>query len=679
MYKTKYHASGRENVESHVTGVLFGVQGFTLVETVVAILLLMIAIVGPIGLAQRSLTSAFQAQNKITATYLAQDAIEFIKNARDTNIIEGRERLEGLYNLCGASCRIDTVSALGVPEDAACPISICSGDITFNSSTNQYGHQTGAEWESTNFFRSVQIVARTGAEATATATVSWDTTFGTESITVSQGLFNPAGSSAFDPNEGLVVHYDFEEGSMPVFDKSGNGNTGTSNGDDPPTWTTQGISGSAVIFDPPGGTRDRIWIKEDPIINMSSALTLSFWVRGLDADQPDDVWLLLTHKYSGVAGQGWMVNYRPRNSGGPNLEMRIVTDAGSQTALGEIPTVAIPPEDGALDGFWHHVVWTVNNGSVVSYLDGKSTDFSTYPAGNGFSNNIDICLADNCEAPFEFDGSMDEFRLYNRALSPAEVLQLYQYSPPASGLVGHWDFDESSGTTVFDRSGFGYDGTIVGGASRVAGLLTGSSAISLDGSTQYVSFDAPLPAGQGSQLYTESVTVAALVNFEGSFPSPPPPPARAIVNFDTPGTSGGGNENHRQTQMDVRFTGCGPGNVKSRLRYVYFNSSNDTGRKIDSCDINDLGPIGWHYFVASYDKDNLTSSMYLDGQLFERQEGVAIGVVDMLPGWFAIGARATSVNDWWDGLIDDVRIYNRALSDPEQCSLYKQVTGDLVC
>jgi len=60
-------------------------QGFTIVETLVAITILMISIAGPLTIAQKSLTAATQAKDQVIASYLAQDLMEYIKNARDNS------------------------------------------------------------------------------------------------------------------------------------------------------------------------------------------------------------------------------------------------------------------------------------------------------------------------------------------------------------------------------------------------------------------------------------------------------------------------------------------------------------------------------------------------------------------------------------------------------------------
>jgi prepilin-type N-terminal cleavage/methylation domain-containing protein len=59
------------------------VRGFTLIETLVAISILMIAIASPINLAQKALSSAVSSRDQMTASFLAQDGLEAIKNLRD--------------------------------------------------------------------------------------------------------------------------------------------------------------------------------------------------------------------------------------------------------------------------------------------------------------------------------------------------------------------------------------------------------------------------------------------------------------------------------------------------------------------------------------------------------------------------------------------------------------------
>ncbi len=83
-------------------------RGFTILETLVAIFILVLSITGPMVFAQSGLRTAFLARDQITAFFLAQDAIETIKNMRDDNTLKDLDWLDGVY-LCdvgSTSCLI---------------------------------------------------------------------------------------------------------------------------------------------------------------------------------------------------------------------------------------------------------------------------------------------------------------------------------------------------------------------------------------------------------------------------------------------------------------------------------------------------------------------------------------------------------------------------------------------
>src|SRR4030095_1605153 len=69
--------------------------------------------------------------------------------------------------------------------------------------------------------------------------------------------------------------------------------------------------------------------------------------------------------------------------------------------------------------------------------------------------------------------------------TPNVAVTVTSGGPPPSNLVGHWKFDEGSGSFAGDASGFGNHGTMVKGAGWAAGAS--GSAASLDGANDYVS------------------------------------------------------------------------------------------------------------------------------------------------------------------------------------------------
>lgn len=63
-------------------------DGFTIIETLVAITILMIAIAGPLTIAQKSLMASIYARDQVIASYLAQDGMEYMLNQRDISSFE---------------------------------------------------------------------------------------------------------------------------------------------------------------------------------------------------------------------------------------------------------------------------------------------------------------------------------------------------------------------------------------------------------------------------------------------------------------------------------------------------------------------------------------------------------------------------------------------------------------
>lgn len=145
-------------------------NGFTLVETLVAISVLLISVVAPMTLAQQGIRSARIAQEQTTASYLAQDALEYIHNVRDTNRAEADDWLDGLGPCINSTCKID------VPAET---ITSCSGgspaceNLRKQESTNLFGYDSG--WTETVFNRKVEIDQLTDYEVEVVVTMSWDT------------------------------------------------------------------------------------------------------------------------------------------------------------------------------------------------------------------------------------------------------------------------------------------------------------------------------------------------------------------------------------------------------------------------------------------------------------------------------------------------------------------------
>ena|SRR3989344_2445689 len=146
-------------------------RAFTLIETLVAISILMIAVASPLTIAQKGLASAIYAKDQIIASYLAQDAIEYIINASGKNVADGNGWLNGITGngKCDTGCKISTdidFTSTGAIENCggACPV------LKYDKSSHIYSHTLV---DDSPFTRTVKVVESPTNEALITVTMSW--------------------------------------------------------------------------------------------------------------------------------------------------------------------------------------------------------------------------------------------------------------------------------------------------------------------------------------------------------------------------------------------------------------------------------------------------------------------------------------------------------------------------
>ena len=99
-------------------------RGFTLVETLVAITIIALAIVGPLYAVQQSLNVSRVSRDQLVASALAQEAVEYVRSIRDGNY---------LYNLRTGAARSWLYGIDGTAGSTNCSIARCVVDPTQNT------------------------------------------------------------------------------------------------------------------------------------------------------------------------------------------------------------------------------------------------------------------------------------------------------------------------------------------------------------------------------------------------------------------------------------------------------------------------------------------------------------------------------------------------------------------
>ena len=487
-----------------------------------------------------------------------------------------------------------------------------SGSITFLS-TAEIGDAGGSGWYNNfnGFIDEVNIYpyARTASQIMA------DYNARAGSIGTSARLSNQQ-SAINNLSSGLVGYWKMDEASgTSVADASGNGNTGTAtdadptdvtclDGDTPPP-VASGKYANSRDFD---GCDDYVDLGNPTGLQVKSNFTLSAWIKPSSySNNPS------------ALGRYWAYD---------NLGIR--TDNQALLFQLEIGGSAyVYTNYSATLGTWYLMTATYDGANVKFYVNGEEKyNQSASGTSDYYLDGWDIGRGGKNQN--YFDGSIDEVRVYNRALSEREVQQLYEWAP---GPVGHWKMDEKvlgNSQTLYDISGNENNGTTYYGANT-----TGMDCTKLGkygGGCEFDGVDDYVNCGTGASMnITKAITIEAWVKL----------PAITTGVFTIISKGNGTTTNY---WIDIRDSGT-----------IYFGGYTPEG---EGCYENVSGKITeankWYHIVGTYDK--IRSKIYVDGQVV--RDVAKTCALTTNANHLSIGARLTS--NVWNGLIDDVRIYNYA-------------------
>lgn len=206
-------------------------------------------------------------------------------------------------------------------------------------------------------------------------------------------------------------------------------------------------------------------------------------------------------------------------------------------------------------------------------------------------------------------------------------------------LIAWWKLDEGSGDTVADSSGFGRSGTLVGDTSWVDGITGG--ALTFDGDGDYVD----MGKDPGFDI-TNQITVSAWIKVNA-------------FNKDWQTIIAKGDRSWRLQRN------AGNGTLEFACSGLVVPGT-DWGQIFGKTDVNDEH---WHHVAGVYDQEKIY--LYIDGIL--DASAAAPGTIRVNQEPVYIGENSQMPNRFWNGLIDDVRIYNYALSAEEISAITQNV------
>ncbi len=213
------------------------------------------------------------------------------------------------------------------------------------------------------------------------------------------------------------------------------------------------------------------------------------------------------------------------------------------------------------------------------------------------------------------------------------VLGLTLMNTASAELVGWWRLDETSGTTVHDSSGNGNDGTLNGNPQWAAGIIGG--ALHLDGSSDYVQIP-----------FSESLRVLNRGDFTFTLWLNADEIDKKHIVFQ---------------QMDLNGLGrswltIGDGNADNNIRTYVGGAYTVSGFVIEAGE--------WYHaaVVVTEGGANDSIQIYVNG---EPEGNPRQDSMEDCEGDFLIGCGKNLASAFTDGLVDDVRIYSRALTEDD--------------
>ncbi|KKP85725.1 hypothetical protein A3B84_00395 [Candidatus Nomurabacteria bacterium RIFCSPHIGHO2_02_FULL_35_13] len=174
-------------------------RGFTLVETLVAISIFSMSIVAIMSVLGNGVSDTNYAKQKMIASYLAQEGIEYIRNMRDTYVLytdttgNDWDAFKNVISECGnagggggntKNCYFDDENLI-----QPCGNDLCSNHLLYDSSTGKYNYTSGID---SGFIRSIQARYPSGpnSDIKINSIISWTQPSGSFSVEFSENLFD---------------------------------------------------------------------------------------------------------------------------------------------------------------------------------------------------------------------------------------------------------------------------------------------------------------------------------------------------------------------------------------------------------------------------------------------------------------------------------------------------------
>jgi Concanavalin A-like lectin/glucanases superfamily len=441
---------------------------------------------------------------------------------------------------------------------------------------------------------------------------------------------------------GLVSCYPFNANAN---DESGSNNNGTVTG---ATLTTDrfGNTNSAYSFN---GTSDFIEISPSKL--QTTEFSYSLWVK--PSSIPDEGIAYFLFSVGSEEGDQDLSLNKGYTNGTDGFTGGGYVDVGQNSFCqkGTSPNV----------NQWYHLVFVREANVYKVYLDGSlmcSTPTVSKPPFYGTGVVKAIIGGRNNKSQFAH-AVLDDINLYNRAVTPEEVTALYQTTKSQTvdlknGLVACYPFNGNA----TDATGNGNDGTINGATLATDRFGKANSAYSFDGSSHITV--------NPDQFKNENYSFSLWVKLDNL---PPDGDQSCFISVGAPGGDHVVSVASSYSSLFTRGFSVGSSNIGTPA-----GSSNWTGSPPDL--------LRWYHLV--YTRDKTSIKLFVDGiQIANLGPNTLTNGTSsnyQTPTNFIIGSRvgANGFIQYTSGILDDIYIYNRAITPEEVTALYQTTKSQTV-
>ncbi len=437
----------------------------------------------------------------------------------------------------------------------------------------------------------------------------------------------PYGHARADIVTGLIAYWDFEDGSgSTIVDRTGNGHDGTIQGavtfsTDTPS-SLESFSNYSGDF---GDVEGYVLVPDHSELDPTGDFTFMAWVKNRESSSYNGADMILGKHITGQNQDGsylWGLDPVPPAEPDAASHYFIATPWSGE----QVGTATLPLDE------WHHVAVTYEDApnTLTFWINGVAEAPITIEVD--IMDNLADLLIGGAEGHADFAGLIDEVRMFSRALTGNDIKEAMRYP----GLIAYWDFEDGSGSMVTDRSGHGHDGTIHGTVMFSQNTPPCLDSSSYSGDFGDLAGHLVVPHDDELEL-TDDFTLMAWVNNVAS----------SVYN--------GGDLIIRKGTwywgLDPRDT---PNDPTTAGQYFRTPACGE----LYGADAFSLGE--WHHVAVTFDHDSSTLTFWRDGVPGTSTVcalGISASGIDLL-----LGASSATSPDY-AGLIDEIRIYDRVLSE----------------